>query len=170
MNSFETAFRTAGIQAAILFVVGAILFGSQPHVGASARSLASFYDGNSTRIFIATVVLGFSVLNLVWFSQALSTALADAGKRGWGRARTAASAMVGALYFLHLTLTATLAYTAGSLDARLASGLNDFSWVLLVLALFPAAMVVMSGSFGLWRAGVISTNWFRAGVTAMALL
>ena len=170
MNSFERVFRAGGIQAAAFFVVGAIIFGSQPRVGSSAASLLSFYDGNSTRIFIATVILGFGVLNLVWFSQALATALADAGKGGWGRAQTAASAMLGALYFLHLALTALLAYTSGSLDRRLASGLNDFSWVLLVLALFPAAMVVMSGSFGLWRAGTISTNWFLGGVTVMALL
>ena len=31
-------------------------------------------------------------------------------------------------------------------------------------------MLIMSGSFGLWRAGLISNALFAAGVTAMALV
>src|SRR5262245_35727103 len=74
MKSFETVFRSIGYQAVLYFVVGGLLFGSQPHVGTPRASLLSFYDGQSTRIYIATVILGFGVLGILWFSQALATA------------------------------------------------------------------------------------------------
>src|SRR5262245_32570561 len=106
MKSFEQVFRSIGYQAVLYFVVGGLLFGSRPHVGAPGASLLSFYDGHSTRIAIATVILGFGVLSVLWFSQALATALADAGVGGWGRAQTAASSVLGALLFLELTITA----------------------------------------------------------------
>ena len=35
---------------------------------------------------------------------------------------------------------------------------------------FPAAMFVMSGAFGLWRAGLISSSFFSAGVLAVVLV
>jgi hypothetical protein len=50
------------------------------------------------------------------------------------------------------------------------SGLNDFAWVLTVIASFPAAMLIMAGSFGLWRAGVVSNALFSAGVAAVVLV
>jgi hypothetical protein len=51
----------------------------------------------------------------------------------------------------------------------LISGLNDFSWALVVLTSFPRAMLIMSGVFGLWRAGVISNALFAAGVGVIVL-
>jgi hypothetical protein len=39
-----------------------------------------------------------------------------------------------------------------------------------VVGWFPVAMLVMAGSFGLWRAEIFSTASFAAGVTAMVLL
>ena len=39
----------------------------------------------------------------------------------------------------------------------------------MILA-FPTAMFVMSGAFGLWRAGIISKRFFAAGVTAVVLV
>ena len=50
------------------------------------------------------------------------------------------------------------------------SGLNDFAWVLHVLEAFPVAMLIMAGSFGLWRAGMISTRGFALGVTAIVIV
>jgi hypothetical protein len=40
----------------------------------------------------------------------------------------------------------------------------------MVIVSFPAAMLIMSGSFGLWRAGIISNAFFGAGVTAVLLV
>jgi hypothetical protein len=97
--------------------------------------------------------------------------LADAGQDGWGAAATASSAVFGALFLLLVTVTATLAYSiAGSGNNALTSGLNDFAWVLVVLSSFPRAMLIMAGSFGLWRAGQISNALFAAGVAAMVLV
>jgi hypothetical protein len=171
MVDWERSFRGNGIIAVVLFIVAYVIYGSQPKVGASAEELVSFYDGHRTRILIATVVLCFAVLCLIWFAVALSSALRDAGRGAWGAAATAAGAALGAVFFVHQTLSATLAYSiAGSGNTQITSGLNDLSWVLTMLGSFPTAMLVMAGSFGLWRAGIFSNASFAAGVTAMALI
>ena len=77
---------------------------------------------------------------------------------------------MGAVLFVRMTVRATLAYTiAGSGNDQLTSGLNDLGWVLTVIWFFPAAMFVMSGAFGLWRAGIISKGFFTVGVVAVVL-
>jgi hypothetical protein len=48
--------------------------------------------------------------------------------------------------------------------------LDALSWVVAAIAWFPVAMLVMAGSFGLWRAGIFSNASFGAGVTAMVLI
>jgi hypothetical protein len=167
MNIYSPEFwtriwRSAGIQSIAFFVIGYIIYGTQPGVGASPEKLAAFYSGDRTRILIASVFFGFGVLNLMWFGAALASALRDAGKGGWAGAATASSAAFGALVLLNTTICAANAYSiAGSGGAELTSALNDFSWVLAVLTSFPAAMVLMAGTFGLWRAELISnmTYW-----------
>jgi len=168
---WERLWRSAGIQFVVLFVVAWVIYGDQPKVGASADTLVSFYDGDRTRILIATVIFGLAVLNLLWFAAALSSALRDAGQGGWGAAATAASAALGAIFFILMTVGAALAYSiAGSGNDSLTAGLNDLAWVLTVLASFPAAMLIMAGSFGLWRAKAISNALFAAGVAAVLLV
>ena len=39
-----------------------------------------------------------------------------------------------------------------------------------VLTSFPRAMLIMAGTFGLWRAGIISNGLFAAGVVALVLV
>lgn len=169
--NWERLWRSAGIQFVALFVVAWIIYGDQPKLGASAADLVSFYDGDRTRILIASAIFGLAVLNLLWFAAALASALRDAGQGGWASAATAASAALGALLFVLITVGATLAYTiAGSGNTTLTSGLNDFVWVLTVMISFPAAMLIMSGTFGLWRAGKFSNAVFSAGVAAVILV
>jgi hypothetical protein len=169
--NWERVWRSAGIQFVVLFVVAWIVYGDQPKIGASPEKLVSFYHGDRTRILIATVIFGVAVLNLLWFAAAIRSALHDAGQGGWGAAATAASAALGAVFFVLITAGAALAYSiAGSGNGAVTSGLNDFMWVLTVIASFPAAMLVMAGSFGLWRAGQISNAVFSAGVAAVILV
>ena len=171
MTDWDRNWRGNGVVAAVLFVVSFAIYGSQPKVGASAEKLVSFYDGDSTRVLIATVVFGFATLCLMWFAAALATMLRDAGKGGWGTAATAAAAAIGAVYFVRIILRAALAYSiAGSGEERITSALNDVLWVVAAIAWFPVAMLVMAGSFGLWRAGIFSGAAFAAGVTTMVLL
>jgi hypothetical protein len=168
---WERLWRTAGIQSVGLFVIAYFVYGYQPHVGASADALVAFYDGGRTRILIAVVLSGLAVLNLLWFAAALRATLADAGQDGWGAAATASSAAVGGLFLLLVTVGAALAYSiAGSRNDALTSGLNDFAWAGVVLTSFPRAMLIMAGSFGLWRAGLISNALFAAGVAAVVLV
>jgi hypothetical protein len=165
---WERLWRSSGINFVIFFVIAFVLYGDQPKVGASAGKLVSFYDGDRTRILAAAIFFGLAVLNLLWFAAALTSALRDAGQGGWGTAATAASAVLAGVFILMMTIGASLAYSiAGSGNDSLTSGLNDVIWVLGVMASFPAAMLVMAGSFGLWRAGLISNAPFYAGVAAV---
>ena len=168
---WERFWRTAGLQFVVFFIIAYLVYGRQPQVGASADSLVVFYHGDRMRILIAAVFCGLNVLNLMWFAVALKTTLADAGQDGWGAAATASSAALGGLFFLMITVAAALAYSiAGSGNDALTSGLNDFLWVSVVLSSFPRAMLIMAGTFGLWRAGLISNARFAAGVAALLLV
>jgi hypothetical protein len=168
---WERLWRTAGIQSVFCFLLAYVIYGHQPQLGASADTLAAFYDGNRMRILIAAVVSGLAVLNLMWFAAALRTTLADAGQDGWGAAATASSAAVGALSLLLMTVVAALAYSiAGSGNHALTSGLTEFAWVGFVLTSFPRAMLIMSAAFGLWRAQLISNGLFAVGVAAVVLV
>src|SRR6478672_8009345 len=112
--------RTGGLQFVAFFVVISFIYGYQPPIGASADELVAFYNGNRTRILIAAFLSGLNLLNLLWFTAALRTALADAGQDGWGAAATAASAAFGALFLLLIAVYAALAYSiAGSGNATL---------------------------------------------------
>ena len=82
---WERLWRTAGVQAVGLFLVGYLIYGHQPQIGAPADSLTAFYNGGRTHILIASVFYGFAVLNLMWFAAALKTTLADAGQDGWAQ-------------------------------------------------------------------------------------
>src|SRR3984957_17825021 len=168
---WERLWRSAGIQSLGLFIIGYVIYGYQPHVGAPADALAAFYEGDRARILIAAVFFGLSILNLLWFAAALRTTLADAGQDGWGAAATASSAAVGTLFLLLVTVGASLAYSiAGSGNNTLTSGLNDFVGACLVLSSFPRAMLIMSAAFGLWRAGLISNALFAVGVAGVVLV
>jgi len=168
---WQRLWRSAGIQFVVLYVVAAIVYGDQPKVGASSDDLVSFYDGDRTRILIATFIFGLALLNLMWFGAALRSALHDAGQGGWGAAATASSAALAGVIFLLTSIGAALAYSvAGAGDDALTSGLNDLTWAGYVMVSFPAAMFVMSGAFGLWRAGVISNGFFAVGVAAVVLV
>jgi hypothetical protein len=168
---WERLWRTSGIQFVVLFILASVIYGTQPQVGASTDALVAFYNGDRTRILIAAFFFGLNLLNLLWFTTAVRTTLADAGQDGWGAAATAASAVFGALFLLLLTVLAALAYSiAGSGNTMLTSGLNDLAWALLVLTSFPRAMLIMAWTFGLWRAGQISNALFTAGVAALVLV
>jgi hypothetical protein len=167
---WERLWRTSGIQFIAFFILAYVIYGDQPRIGASTDALVAFYHGDRARILLAVVISGLNVLNLMWFAAALRTALTDAGQDGWAAAATAASAALGALLFLLLTVIAALAFSiAGAGNAALTSGLNDLAWALVVLTSFPRAMLIMSGVFGFWRAGLISNALFAAGVVAVVL-
>jgi hypothetical protein len=152
MTDWDRIWRGSGIGAVPFLVVGGVLYGNSPKVGASAEKLVSFYDGDRTRILIATVIFCIGFLTLLWFAAALSTDLRDAGKGGWGAAVTASSAALGAMLFARMTVRAALAFSiAGSGSIGVTSGLNDLAWALSVILFFSAAMLVMpdrSGSGG----------------------
>lgn len=168
---WERLWRMSGINFVALFILAYVIYPSQPQVGAPADALVAFYSGDRTRILIAAVIAAQNVLNLMWFAAAIRATLADAGQDGWGAAATASSSMLGGLLLLLIAIPAGLAYSiAGSGNGALTSGLNDFAWATVVFTSFPRAMLIMAGSFGLWRAKLISNAFFGAGVAAVVLV
>lgn len=168
---WDRLWRSAGIQFVLLFVIAYFIYGDQPKVGSSTDALISLYDGNRTRILIAAFLLGMALLNLLWFAAAIRSELRDGAQDGWGAAVTASSAALGAVLFVTVTLGAALAYRiAGGGNPTFASGLNDVVWACLVMSSFPRAMLIMAGSFGLWREKAISNAFFGACVAAVVLV
>lgn len=170
-NTFEKLWRGSGVPAVALFIVGYFIYGTQPGIGAPADTVAAFYASHQTRILIAAITFGLGgVLNLMWFAAAIRGVLREAGQAGWGAAATASSAAVGGVFLVLIALCAALAHSiAGSGNAGLTSGLNDLVWAGIVMSAFPRAMLIMSGSFGLWRAGIMSSGLFKACVAVVVL-
>lgn len=168
---WERLWRLSGVNFILFIVLAWVISGSPPPVGASAETLQGFFEGHRTRILIGAAVSGLAILNLLWFVAALRAALADAGRDGWGGAASMAGAAFAAMALLPVTVTAGLAYViAGAGNPALTSALNDLAWACVVLSAFPHAMLIMAGSFGLWRAGLISNRLFGAGVAAILLV
>ena len=139
---WERLWRMSGINFVVFIVI--------------AYALAGFHEGDRTWTAIAAVIAGMAVLNLLWFAAALRTTLADAGLGGWGAAATASSSAFGTLFLL--------------LIASVVTGLNEFTQSGLVLTSFPRAMLIMSGSFGFWRARLISNSTFAGAVAIVVLV
>jgi len=168
---WEHLWLTSGLQFAGFFIITSLIYGYQPQVGATPDALVAFYNGDRTRILIAAALSGLNLLNLLWFAAALRTSLSEMGQDGWGAAATASSTAFGALSLLQISVGASLAYSiAGSGNHTLTSGLNDFAWACVVLSSFPRAMLIMAGTLGFWRAGLISNGVFAAGVAAIVLV
>jgi hypothetical protein len=171
MSREQRTFSSAGVAFAVFSLVGFVIYGKEPKLGASADQLLAFYDGDRTRHLIATVVFCAAFLAVLWFGVALASVLRDAGEGGWAAAATVSSAALGAMLFLLMALHAALSYSiAGAGDDRLTSGLHQLGFALEVISAFPSAMFVMAGAFGLWRAGIISNGFFSAGVLAVVLV
>ena len=78
---------------------------------------------------------------------------------------------MAAVLFVRMTVRAALAFSiVGSGSAQVSTAFSDLGWVLTVIVSFPAAMFVMSGAFGLWRAEIISKRFFSVGVAAVVLV
>lgn len=148
---WEHLWRTAGLQSVGCFVGAYFVYAFQPEV--------------------AAIFAGMGVLNLMWFAAAIRSTLMDAGQDGWGAGATASSAALGALLLLlvsgHTALTHSI---VGLGNQTLTSALNHAVWAGVVMTSFPRAMLIMAGTFGLWRGGLISNGQFAAGVAAVVLV
>src|SRR5678816_55219 len=91
--------RGAGVVFVVFTIVAFFVYRDQPKRGASPGDFLSFFNGDRTRILIATVIFCFAFLELLWFGAAISSVLRDAGLAGWGAAATASSAALGAILF-----------------------------------------------------------------------
>lgn len=168
---WERLWLTSGVQSVALSIVAYVIYGHQPQVGATADTLIAFYDGNRVWILVSAFLSGLALLNLLWFAAAIRTTLTEAGRDGWGAAVTASSAVLGGLALLLLAVVTAFAYAIGSGGSPVvATGLHDLVWSLVVMSSFPRAMLIMAGTFGLWRAELISNGLFATGVAVVVLV
>jgi succinate dehydrogenase/fumarate reductase cytochrome b subunit len=166
VNFWERLWRSSGIIFGIFFVVAYAFYDLQPKIGASADTLVSFYEGNRMRVLMATMLFGWGVLFLLWFAAAIRSVLHDAGQGGWGAAAASSAVLWGLI-----AVVAALAYSIVGLgNDALTSGLNDLVWTGIVVSSLPRALLIMAGTFGLWRAKMISNALFGAGVAAILLV
>jgi hypothetical protein len=171
MQDWECTWRGSGVVFVVLIIVAFFIYGDQPKLGASPAELLSFFHGDRTRILIATVVFCFAFLELLWFGARSRAFCVMPVWRAGGAAATASSAALGAILFFRMTVRAGLAFSIADLrHLQVTSGLADLAFALTVISCFPAAMFVMSGAFGLSRAGIISKRFFSAGVAAVVLV
>ena len=169
--NWERLWRASGIAFVVMFIIATVIYGNRPNPGASADQLVSFYDVGRGRILIAAVLFGGAVLFLLWFAAAIASTLRDAGQGVWGAAATGSSAALAAVFFVLITLSAALGYSiAGTGNDTITTGLSDLTWALVVMASFPVAMLILAGTFGLWRAGIVSDALFWAGLVAVVLV
>ncbi len=169
--NWDNLWRRSGNNFTVFAIIAYILYGFQPHVGASGEAFATFYGSHRMRILIATVISGLAILNLLWFAATLRAALVDAGRDGWGAAAIVSSSIIGGLFILLIAVDSAVTYSiTGSGNSTLIPALKKFEWASDVMTSFPRAMFIMAGSFGLWRAGLISNKIFAAGVTAVVLV
>jgi hypothetical protein len=148
---WEHLWRTAGLQSVGCFVGAYFVYGYRPEV--------------------AAIFAGMAILNLMWFAAAIRTTLIDAGQDGWGAGATASSAALGAFLLLLVSGQTALTHSiAGLGNQTLTLALNDVVWAGVVMTSFPRAMLIMAGTFGLWRGGLISNRQFTAGVAAVVLV
>jgi hypothetical protein len=150
---FEHLWRGAGVQSVAFFLIGLAVYTIVPDVGA----------------YIAAPILGLAILNLTWWMAALRTTLADHGLDGWGAAGTTAAAGVAGMLLVLVALGVTIASVADTADPALVAGLTTFGSAAWVLSSFPRAMFVMAGSFGFWRAQLITDRQFVVAVGLVIL-
>ncbi len=67
--NWERLWRSARIQFLLLFVIALRHLRQSAEGGCVGGKLVSFYDGDRTRILIATFIFGLAVLNLLWFRR-----------------------------------------------------------------------------------------------------
>ncbi len=151
--------RSSGIQSVSLFVVAYAVYGYGPQFG----TLVGISDGRTLGV-IASVLFGLAILNLMWFAAAIRSTLSECGRDGWGAAATASSAAVGVLFLLLTALSVM------NENGPPASGTSNLAWVCLVVSSYPRAMLIMAGSFGLWRAKLMSNALFGVCVAAVVLV
>ena len=162
----------SGLWFVVFFIITSAIYGYQPQVGASPDALVAFYNGDRMRILIAASLFSLNLLNLLWFTAAIRTTLADAGLIRLGRGRDGVQRSIRSI----VPAAGDGGRGARLLNRRLRqSGCHVVPQRFpvgrrFVLTSFPRAMLIMSGSFGLWRAGRISNALFGAGVTAMVLV
>ncbi len=148
---WDHLWRTAGLQSVGCFAGAYFVYGYQPEV--------------------AAILAGMAILNLMWFAAAIRTTLIDAGQDGWGAGATASSAALGAFLFLLVSGQTAFIHSIASMgNQTLTSAVNDVVWAGVVMTSFPRAMLIMAGTFGLWRGGLISNTQFAAGVAAVVLV
>jgi hypothetical protein len=83
--NWDRLWSSAGMQFVLFFIVAYFIYGDQPKVGSSLDALVSFYDGNRTRILIATSSPAWRSLTFSGSQRRSRSVVRDAAKTAGGR-------------------------------------------------------------------------------------
>jgi hypothetical protein len=161
-----------GIVFAVLFLVGFLLVGDSPEIGAPADEIGSFYADDRGKLLTVTVLFGLSVIAFLWFLASLATMLRQAGEPRLAATSFGAGVLTTSLFGGVILMNAGLAFKiAEDGDAGVVTALYDLSWALSVLISYPAAALVGAAGIASLRSRLLP-EWFgwASVVAALAVL
>jgi hypothetical protein len=170
--NWERWARATGIGFVVMFIVSFVVYGEPPKVNDSAAQIASFFDGDRTRVLTAMILFGISFILLVGFIGVIASTLREAGKGGWGYATIAAGAGFIALQAITGAIAGGLALNiAAAGDEGTLTGLNTLLSTVDLISSYFFATVIFAATIGLSRAGLVAGwyGWmgFLAGVLVL---
>jgi hypothetical protein len=154
-----------GIVAVVLIAAAFIIGGETPDFDASSKEVLDFYNGDQTSQVIASILLLYGSILLVFFAATLRSALRDADTLSWLVFIGGTLMAVGAAIFAGLNFTLTDLGNSDHLDRidpgtlQSLNALNsDFFFPLVlgtVVFLFSAALAIFrSGGLPRWMGWV----------------
>ena len=149
-----------GLIGAVLFVVGALIFGDPPDVTASASSVADFYTDNRGQVLWGTFFQGLGVIAIIWFFAALTTAMRAADEARLATATAMGFVLAFAIGAVSLLVRTGLAFTvAQDADAELVQAVHNTGVYLdLATGLIAAAFYLAVGG-AIIRSGMLASWW-----------
>jgi hypothetical protein len=170
--SWERWARASGIGFVVMFIVSFVVYGDAPKVNDSATQIASFFDGDRSRVLTAMILFGIAFILLVAFIGVIASTLREAGKGGWGAMTIAAGAGFIALQAITGAIAGALALNiAAAGDEGVLVSLNTLVSTVDVISAYFFATVIFAATIGLSRAGLMAAwyGWigFLAGVLVL---
>jgi hypothetical protein len=167
-----------GIVGVVLFVVGAVVYGSPPTVDDDAATVAEFFSDNRDAVLWTTFIQGLAVLAFLWFAAALVTTMRDAGESRLAAAAYGSFLLTFAVGGLAAVTRAALAYSVADEGPDFVLPLYHLTVVFEVFTnLLFAGMLAAVGAATLrtgmfprwwgWVSGLIAL-WSIIGATAWA--
>lgn len=153
-------------------VLGLLLVRDEPGPHASAAEITAWLGGHRSEILTAAIVLGVSVVFLLWFAAAIALALRDGSELRLGVVAFGGAVAFAAALVATVAIVAGLAFAVDAVDAEVAQGLFAVHWGFHVMSWFPFAVVIGATSIAAGRKRLFGAwyYWASEGAAVVVLL